>query len=183
MKEVVIVVDMVRGFHDLGNLANPRVARIIPNVVKLIKNQRSEGCEIIFLKDCHEPNDEEFKMFPPHCVWCTEETDLVDELRGVQLLGDSIILKTRYSGFYGTCLDRVLRICDTETVILVGVCTDICILHTAADLRNRGYEVIVPLNCVETFDAPGHPADETAQWAIKHMTDILGVKIVTTGAF
>jgi nicotinamidase/pyrazinamidase len=177
MKEVVLVVDMLKGFHNLGNLANPRVAGIIPNIVQLIEKKRAEGCKIIFANDCHKPDDKEFKMFPAHCVEGTEEAELVEELENLKLPEDSVIRKTTYSAFYGTCLDYQLSQIKAERVILVGVCTNICILHTAADLRNRGYEVVVPLNCVETYDAPGHPAEETAQWAIQHMTSILGVKV------
>lgn len=54
---------------------------------------------------------------------------------------------------------------------MCGVCTDICVLHTAADARNRDYPVEVPADCVASFDARAH------QWALRHMERILGARI------
>ena len=54
------------------------------------------------------------------------------------------------------------------------MCTDICVMHTAADARNRDYAVEVPVDCVASFD------DEAHRWALKHMERVLGVKL--TGA-
>ena len=53
----------------------------------------------------------------------------------------------------------------------MGDCTDICVLHTVADLRNRDYKVEVPADCVASFDPEQH------QWALDHMDKILGAKI------
>ena len=62
------------------------------------------------------------------------------------------------------------------------MCTDICILYTVAALRELEYEVIVPRDCVETFDAPDHNAEDVNNAMLKHMADILGVEIVPTQA-
>lgn len=180
-RNTVIVVDMLKGFCNMGNLANPRTARIIPNIKKLLEQKvLKAGWGVIFLKDCHKPNDKEFGVFPPHCIKGTKETEIVDEL---QPLADYwalvVIEKTRYSGFFKTGLEDILSLWCGETgeIIVVGVCSDICVLHTVADLRNRDYNVTVLEDCVETFDAPGHSAEGTNQWALRHMSDILGAKI------
>ena len=77
-------------------------------------------------------------MFPPHCIEGSGEEEIVDELR--EFAGRSVVLrKRRYSGFFGTALDRVLAEMAPSMVAVVGVCTDICVLHTVADLRNRDY--------------------------------------------
>ncbi len=178
IRKVVLLVDMIRGFHDIGNLANPRMANIIPNIKNLLEKMERED-EAILLGDCHDPNDKEFQMFPPHCVEGTEETKIIDELlvpfveaRGVY------IPKTRYSGFFGTELELILEKLKPEQVIVVGICTDICILYTVADLRNRDYRVIIPRDCVETFDELNHPADQHNQWALNHMQHVLGAVVV-----
>ena len=61
---------------------------------------------------------------------------------------DYFVLKPRHSGFYSTTLDLLLRDLDVGTVVLAGVATDVCILFTANDAYMRGYEVIVPSDCV-----------------------------------
>ena len=57
-------------------------------------------------------------------------------------------------------------------MIVCGVCTDICVLHTAADARNRDYPVEVPIDCVATFDPDAH------RWALQHIENILGASLV-----
>lgn len=178
-RDVLIVVDMLKGFHNMGNLANPRTASIIPPIQDLLKRAAEERWLTIFLADSHKEDDEEFKMFPKHCVEGTEEAEIIDELKEFSLLPNSVVIpKTRYSGFYGTNLDKLLRKSKPKAVIVVGVCIDICVLHTVADLRNRGYHVVVPEDCVETFDAPWHVASEEAHWAFGHMEKILGARVV-----
>ena len=60
---------------------------------------------------------------------------------------------------------------------MTGVCTDICVLHTVYDLRVRGYAVVVPQDVVETYDAPGHEADEINRFALAHIRDVLGATV------
>ena len=116
-------------------------------------------------------------MFPPHCIEGSGEEEIVDELR--EFAGRSVVLrKRRYSGFFGTDLDRVLAEMSPSMVEVVGVCTDICVLHTVADLRNRDYPVTVYSDLVQTYDAPGHPGDEVNRWALGHLRDVLGAAVV-----
>jgi len=85
--------------------------------------------------------------------------------------------KRRYSGFFGTDLERLLAELAPDVVEVVGVCTDICVLHTVADLRNRDYRVVVRRELVETYEAPGHQADEINRFALAHMRDVLGATV------
>ena len=82
--------------------------------------------------------------------------------------GATVVRKRRFSGFFGTDLDRALAALAPDVVEVIGVCTDICVLHTVADLRNRDYRVVVPGDLVETYDAPGHDADEANRFALAH---------------
>lgn len=177
MTNVILVVDMLRGFRDIGNLANPRMERIIPNIENLVKRKTKEGWKIIFLADNHSENDEEFKLFPVHCVQGTEETEIIQELQKFVPTG-IIVHKTIYSGFHGTNLGKIIDQEKPETVIVAGVCTDICVFFTAYDLVRLGYKVIVPRDAVETYNIPGHNATEINRIFLEHMKNILGVKIV-----
>ena len=68
-------------------------------------------------------------------------------------------------------MEERLKELKPEKVIVCGVCTDICVMHTIADARNRDYVVEVPINCVASFDREAHVH------ALKHMEKILGAKI------
>jgi nicotinamidase-related amidase len=171
MADVVIVVDMLDGFLEPGrNLyCGDEARKIIPNVQRLIEREQARGSRIIFIADTHDPDDLEFQMFPVHCVRGTHEAELIPELSGYQ--GD-MIRKRRYSAFFETDLDERLAALDPEKVIICGVCTDICVMHTASDARNRDYTVEVPVDCVTSFDPQAH------SFALEHMKKILGVRVV-----
>ena len=177
MPNVTIVVDMVNGFCKHGNLASPRCDAAIPRIREVIEARKATGDQLIFLADTHDPNDREFEIFPVHCVRGTSEAEVVPELQPL-LAESTLIRKRRYSGFFETDLEARLRAAGPQQVTVVGVDTDICVLHTIADLRNRDYRVIVPAQAVETFDAPGHPGDEVQRWALAHIQGVLGATVL-----
>jgi len=172
----IIVVDVVNGFCKTGNLASERLGAVVPGIRAYLEREAAAGSALIFLADTHEPDDPEFAMFPPHCVAGSGEEEIVDELRELSA-GATVVRKRRFSGFFGTDLDRALAALAPDVVEVIGVCTDICVLHTVADLRNRDYRVVVPGDLVETYDAPGHDADEVNRFALAHMRDVLGATI------
>jgi nicotinamidase-related amidase len=177
MPNVTIVVDVLNGFCKQGNLASPRCDAAIPRIREVIEERRRAGDHLIFLADTHDPNDREFEVFPVHCVRGTAESEVVPELQ--PLLHDAtLIRKRRYSGFFETDLEARLLAAQPEQVTVVGVCTDICVLHTVADLRNRDYRVVVPASAVETFDGPGHPGDDVQHWALTHLQAVLGAHVL-----
>ena len=155
MANAVLIVDMVRGFLEEGYplYCGARARRIIPNIKSLLEQQIAQGSSVFFLSDNHSPDDAEFKMFPPHCLKGTAEAEVIPELAGYQ---SEIIPKRRFSGFFDTPLEDKLSKLKPEKLIICGVCTDICVLHTVADARNRDYTVEVPVDCVASFDEKAH---------------------------
>jgi len=177
MPDVTIVVDVENGFCKFGNLASPRCDAVIPEVKRVIEERLRAGDQLFFTADTHDPDDREFEIFPVHCVRGTAEAEIVPELQPF-LENATLIRKRRYSAFFETDLEARLKAANPRQVTLVGIDTDICVLHTAADLRNRDYRVIVPARAVETFDAPGHPGDEVQRWALAHLQGVLGATIL-----
>ena len=173
MSNVVLVVDMVRGFLESGhNLYCGDAARdIIPNVQSLLARERAAGSQILFVSDHHDPDDLEFQIFPVHCVKGTEEPNVIQELADF-VTDSNVVPKNRYSAFFNTDLAQRLVELRPDKLIVCGVCTDICVLHTTADARNRDYPVEVPTDCVATFDPQAHT------WALGHLQKILGAKVV-----
>ena len=173
MANAILVVDMLKGFLEPGHnlYCGDGCREIIPNVKRLLERERQQGSVILFICDNHDPDDLEFQMFPQHCVKGTEEAQVIPELAEF-VTGDNVIPKNRYSGFFNTNLEQRLKDQNAEKVVVCGVCTDICVLHTAADARNRDYPVEVPTDCVATFDPDAH------RWALQHIDKILGAKLV-----
>lgn len=170
MSNVLIVVDMLNGFLKDGKLANPGARWLIPNIVNIVQTKKKEGWKILFLADNHKKNDLEFLAFPEHCVEGTIETCVIDELSEFVTF-NNYIPKTRYSGLFKTNLEQLLENEKPEEIIIVGVYADICILYTAAGLRNLDYKVTIPKDCTTTLTG-------IDKIILDHMKNVLKVNIV-----
>ncbi len=170
MASAILVVDMLRGFLEEGYplYCGDKARLIIPNVQKLLERESGKGSHVFFICDHHAPDDLEFKMFPPHCITGTPEAQIIPEL---DKYPGEIIPKRRYSAFFDTPLEEKLKEIKPDKLIILGVCTDICVMHTVADARNRDYEVEVPVECVASFDEKAH------QFALEHMERVLGARL------
>jgi nicotinate phosphoribosyltransferase len=170
MPDAVIVIDMLRGFLEEGHplYCGDAARRIIPNVQRLLEQEAARGSKVFYICDHHNPDDAEFKMFPPHCVAGTPEAELIPEL--ARYPGE-ILPKNRYSGFFNTPLEKKLEALRPGKLVVCGVCTNICVLHTVSDARNRNYEVEVPVDCVASFDLAAH------RNALEHMETVLGARL------
>jgi nicotinamidase-related amidase len=171
MSNVVIVIDMIKGFmqEQYPLYCGPESKKIIPEIQKLLEKEIAGGATILYLTDAHDEDDKEFEMFPPHCIAGTEETEIIPEL--AERFPGERIPKKRFSCFYKTSLKERLEQLNPEKLVIVGVCTDICVMHTVADARNRDFKVEVPAHCVASFDQEAH------EWALKHMEKVLGAEI------
>jgi len=142
-------------------------------IISFVREQRGEcrknGERIIYICDSHRPDDAEFDIFPPHCVQGTHGGRVVDEL--TPSAEDILILKRRYSAFFATDLDLTLRELEVTNLVLTGVCTNICVMYTAADARNLGYQVTVFRQGVASFSHEAH------LFALREMERVLGVTV------
>ena len=174
MANAVLVTDMLRGFLEEGHplYIGAESRRMIPNIQRLLERELAQGAKVFFICDHHDPDDLEFKMFPPHCIAGTVEAEVIPELAGYP---GEIITKKRYSGFFGTQLEGKLNELKPDKLIVCGVLTNICVLHTTADARNRDYEVEVPVDCVAS------PDEEAHRFALEHMDKVLGAKLIKLG--
>ena len=172
MGNVVLVVDMLVGFLEASHslYCGDDARGIIPRTRRLVEREQARGSSLLFVCDRHTPDDLEFQMFPVHCLEGSNEAQVIPELSGCQ---GEIIPKRRYSGFFGTELERRLADLKPDKLIVCGVCTDICVMHTVADARNRDYQVEVPVDCVASFDLAAH------EFALRHMEKVLGAKLVS----
>jgi nicotinamidase-related amidase len=152
----LIIVDMLNDFIDeKGALyCGPASRDIVPFVGERLKAHREAGSLVVYLHDAHAEDDLEFEKFPKHCVAGTWGSRIIDAL--TPRSGEQVLPKTRYSGFFGTDLERVLADFGPEEVEVVGVCTSICVMDTVGGLANRDYRTIVPRAGVADFDAEAH---------------------------
>lgn len=172
MSKALLVIDMLNDFIDeKGSLFIGGVGKsIIPFIKGKIAEFRQMAFPVIFICDNHEKDDKEFEMFPPHCIANTWGSKIIEEFEVNN--EEKIIKKRRYSAFYGTDLDLYLREKGIEEIHLVGVCTNICVLYTAKDARERGYVVKIYKDGVASFDEKAH------EFALKEAERTLGCQII-----
>jgi nicotinamidase/pyrazinamidase len=177
--KAMIVVDVVKGFINKETKDGPCAMylkgadKIIPNIRREVASLSLE-CPVVLVCDTHKPNDKEFEKFPPHCIEGTEEClPMCGNLPkgGDKFFNVYSIPKTRYSGFYKTHIDRILRRHKVTEVIIVGVCTDICVFATALDAFYRGYKVTIVKDCVFALDK------ERGEMCLKYLKDMAGVEV------
>src|SRR5436305_15233865 len=115
-------------------------------VVDMLNDFLEDGGRIIWLCDEHPPVDGEFRKRTVHCLRTSWGAQIVDGL--TRRPDEERIPKRRFSGFFETDLDLRLRELGIRTVIVVGIVTNICVRSTVHDAFFRGYDVIVPRDCV-----------------------------------
>ncbi len=171
MTRALLIIDMLRDFLEKeGALCIGDSQEVIAGVSSRLQEWRRQKLPVFYIMDRHLPHDAEFKMFPPHCLAGEWGGEVVDELAPRE--GDFLVYKRRYSAFFGTDLDLSLRELGIKELELAGVCTQICILYTAADARMRLYDVTVRKECVASFDEEAH------RFALKEMQNTLGVNVI-----
>ncbi|WP_161879389.1 cysteine hydrolase family protein [Alkalibacterium sp. MB6] len=182
MKKALINIDYTNDFvaSDGALTAGEPGQAIHDTVLKLTKEMFEAGDYIVFAIDKHEAGDDyhpETTLFPPHNEAGSKGRHLYGDLEEYyQKIKDEKTVyytdKTRYSAFQGTDLEIKLRERDIKELHLVGVCTDICILHTAVDAYNKGFKIVIHQDAVASFNQIGH------DWSLTHFTNTLGATVL-----
>lgn len=170
--KLLLIIDMLNDFiRPEGALyCGEGAEAIVEGIRQRLEDARQAGHAVIFLQDAHAQDDKEFEKFPPHCVADTWGSRIIDELTPRQ--GETVIPKTRFSGFYNTLLDKILTRLAPEEVEVVGVCTSICVMDTVGGLADRDYAVTVPADAVADFDVRMH------EFALQRMERLYGARVV-----
>jgi nicotinamidase-related amidase len=191
----LVVVDITNGFCNQGALASPRVKSIVQPSTKLMQAAWDYGVRNFLLSfDSHEPDAAEFQSWPPHCMRGDNESEPVDEIKNLSFFDHiHFIPKNSISSSQNTSLlDWVTRKPEINTFIVIGDCTDLCTYQLAMDLkldanaRQLEHNILVPADCVQTYDMPiaaaaelgamPHPGDLTHAFFLYHMA-LNGVSI------
>lgn len=143
----VLVIDMLNDFLDRdGAMPLPEGQALYPPIRQLLAAARENEMPVIWVCDDHPPDDKEFDKRAVHCLRGSWGAEIVP---GLGRRGDEYrVPKRRYSGFFDTDLDLRLRELGVRHVVLTGVVTNICVRSTAHDAFFRGYDVVVPEQCV-----------------------------------
>lgn len=176
----IISVDVIRGFCYEGPLASPRVASIVAPITRLFNQAWQHGLRnIVLTQDTHEPEAVEFGQWPAHCVRGTSEAETVPEFQALPFFDQMTIFEKNSiaSGLNTGLNDWLAAHPEVDTFVVVGDCTDLCTyqlaMHLRLDANARQLErrVIVPADCVQTYDRPVEVAQK--EGGLPHPGDLL----------
>lgn len=179
----IIYVDMIKGFVNEGALQSPRAETIRKNIKKL--DTKTKGFNKVFFIDSHTKDSAEFKAYPEHCIAGTSESELIDDY-DTDNNKSIVIEKNSVNGFFAPMFASWLKVNQgIKNFIIVGLVTDICVMNFALSLKayfnqwNVDVNIMVPMNCVETFDldANYHEASIMNIFALYNM-QMNGINIV-----
>jgi len=143
-KSALLVVDMQQFFLDpasptftCGGLA------ILPNLKRLIHGFRQAGRPVIFSRHVHHPGLLDAGImgwwWEGMCLEGSSESEIHPEIQ--PLPGEKVIMKHRYSAFYNTDLETILRVLKVEDLVMSGIMTNMCCESTTRDAYFRDYRV------------------------------------------
>jgi nicotinamidase-related amidase len=184
-KPALIVVDMQKdGFLPVEESGIPHMAGYagrIAMVGGLVAACRMSGVPVVFFQEAHRRDLVDFGreldgVETVHCLEGAPGTDIVDELTPMPT--DYRITKRRYSCFFGTDLEILLKGIKAETLILVGGLTDVCIHYTFVDAHQHDYHVRVVEDCVGGSSEAAHHAALNAMQYLQRGARVRAVDIL-----
>ncbi len=143
-KAALLIIDMQRFFLDpaspsftCGGLA------ILPTLKRLIDAFRVTGRPVIYTRHVHHPDRLDAGImewwWKGMCLEGSPESEIHSDI--TPLPNEKVILKHRYSAFYNTDLETVLRCLKIEDLVISGIMTNMCCESTARDAYYRDYKV------------------------------------------
>jgi nicotinamidase-related amidase len=168
-RHALLVIDMQHEFLDRWE--SSRVAPLVARTNALVAAFRRAGFPVIWVREEHvaDMSDASLAVRDQGLMIAPRGT------RGAQLhatldvrADDPVVVKTRYSAFFGTELDALLKELGPVTLVIAGVNTHACVRMTAIDAYQRDFRIILATDCMDSND-PEH-----ARVSLAYMTGRVG---------
>lgn len=143
----LVMVDVLNSFFKPGA---PNyydwVSDVVPAMAELLVAARDSDALVVHAVERHRPGlaDFEYAKLPVHCEIGADDAEYLDGFAPVERERETEVWKRRYSAFFGTDLDLLLREQRITTVVVAGVKTNVCIRATIQDAFANGYQVLLP---------------------------------------
>ena len=159
---VLLVIDMQNDFVAPGAPMEKADARaMVPTLKTAIQFCRGAGIRVVYTTHTHRRDGCDMGLFNQLYQPIGARNALIDGTPGAAVYGDLepepseiVIKKHRYSAFFGTDLDLILREWGIETVIVSGTTTEACCHATARDAMFLNYNVVFLSDATATGDYP-----------------------------
>jgi len=161
-KTAVIVVDMQNDFVAPGApLQSQQAHDMTPRLAKTLQACRGLGMRVVYTAHVHRRDGCDMGLYDDLYPPIADRSALVDGTEGGDIFkalapqpGEHVIKKHRYSAFFATDMDLILREWGIDTVIITGTTTENCCHATARDAMFHNYKVVFLSDATGTFDYP-----------------------------
>ena len=158
----MIVVDMQNDFVADGAMLQSKQAHdMVPKLAKTLKFCRDQGIRVIYTAHAHRKDGCDMGLYDDLYPPIANRASLVDGSPGVDIYAEiapeadeHVIKKHRYSAFFCTDLDLILREWGIRSVVVSGTTTENCCHATARDAMFHNYKVAFLSDATGTFDYP-----------------------------
>ena len=148
MSSALILVDVIDGFFaSSGPMWYPAVTDVVDPLHRLLEVARQRDRLVVHAVERHHPGLDDFEhhVLPEHLVRGEPDAAFHDGFApDPERVREVEVHKRRYSAFYATELDLLLREQRIEQVVVAGVKTNVCIRATVQDAFAGGFKVVVP---------------------------------------
>lgn len=160
-RTALLIIDLQADIFSDGALKVVGATKALPKAQKVLDIARQIGLPIIHTKEVHRKEMVDFGRElegaePVHCLETWSGTDFHPSLMPQE--GEFTVTKRRYSCFYGTDLEIVLKGLKVDTLIIMGALTNVCVHYTAVDAHQRDYYFYVIEDCCIGADWEAHAA-------------------------
>jgi nicotinamidase-related amidase len=163
MKTALILIDLQNDFfrteYEDQNRAKQVEQQLTENINRLLDAARPQQIPVFFVITSLEPDASNWNLRMKDlgsaiCIKGTRGEEILPGLKTTEK--DRIIHKTRYSAFFDTNLHEILKSMSIDSLIIGGINTHACIRTSAVDAFMRDYQVIIPEECVASYNNEYH---------------------------
>jgi nicotinamidase-related amidase len=170
VNDALLLVDVINDFrHEEGDALLESFRARHAGLREAIAAARGREIPIIYANDNWGVWDGDAPGLVRHAIEDGLGGDLIAAIAPQP--GDRFVVKPRYSAFMHTPLELILRALEIERLLLAGSATEMCVVQTAIDARERGFKVSVLVGACATVDA----RDERT--ALRYLERVVGARL------
>lgn len=168
----LLIIDMINDFKfGYGPVLAEKALTMSDSILKLKKQFKQQNRPVIYINDHYNLWQANLPRLIDHCSNKQSEPILK---KLAPLEDDYFLIKPKHSAFYNTSLETLLRELSINTLVLTGIAGNICVLFTANDAYMRGYQLIIPSDCIASNDSRDN------EYALLMMKNVLKAHLFTT---
>jgi biuret amidohydrolase len=167
-KSALLIIDVTKGSllpPDKTPIPIFDAQTAVDNTAKVLHAARIAKIPVIFFREVHRKDLIDFGreldgVEDVHCLEDSEDIEFIDYLKPIE--GEYVIDKRRYSCFFSTDLNILLKGLKIDTLLICGFLTDVCVHYTSVDAHQHDFYVRLLYDCVRGSSPEAHQASLNA---------------------